>query len=381
MELYHFDGEERLYRVLIISSFMTLVFVGCGQKNEERIPFGDNGRISGHFESFDAMPGWRMEEAEAGLVQLKKQCAFKIVSGLERVCDMAQKATDARHFFEANFQPFLLSESGSDDGLMTGYFEPLLEGAPHKRGEYRHPIYARPDDLLKIDLSDAYGDLKTKKMRGRLVGNRIVAYPSRATINAKGLDADVICFVDSDVDRFFLQVQGSGRVRLDSGRTIYVGYADQNGHPYRSIGKKLIADGAIAKENMSLQSIRGYLKQHPEKKKAILEFNPSFIFFEKRQQSATGSLGLELTPMRSLAVDPSCIPLGYLLFFNAMDPVTDKPLRQMALAQDTGGAIKGQVRADLFCGFGKEAEKRAGMMKSSLKMWLLIPMDLSTPSE
>lgn len=358
--------------LLTFAFFLVLSITGCSKK-ETTLPFGDDGRITGRLSAFDDMPGWGAQEAQAGLGQLRAQCAFRVVKGMESICRDLSSVTDAQRFFETRFLPIALSEAGESEGLMTGYYEPLLQGSMRRSDRYPYPLYARPDDLLGIDLTGAYADLKGRKLRGRLIGDRIVAYPSRADINAKGLPADVLCYVSDDVDRFFLQVQGSGRVRLDNGRTIFVGYADQNGHPYHSIGKKLIDAGAVSREAMSLQSIRNYLRQHPGQKQALLESNPSFVFFAERPHAATGALGMELTPLRSLAVDPTRIPLGYPLFFSATDPLSDQPLRHLALAQDTGGAIRGQVRADLFCGFGQEAEARAGQMKSPLRMWLLVP--------
>lgn len=359
-------------KMTAVAALLSLLLLGgCGKK-AERLTVGD-ANASGRFTDFDALPGWNASKARSGLETFRKQCALKSVSGLETLCEAAADTADAKRFFETNFRPFMLGGDNTESGLMTGYFEPLLFGSKTRSGRYPYPLYARPNDLLHIDLSDAYPELKTKPFRGRLESGVVKAYPSRARINEQGVDAEVLCYLSSDVDRFFLHVQGSGRIRLDSGETLFVGHTDRNGHPYRSIGKRMVAEGLISKEAISLQTIRDYLKRHPEAKKRILESNPSYIFFGIRKQGATGTLGVELTPMHSIAVDRTRIPLGYPVYVSATDPLTAEPLNLLTLAQDTGSAIKGQVRADLFWGSGEAAESKAGRMKSPLDLWLLVP--------
>ena len=238
---------------------------------------------------------------------------------------------------------------------------------------YPYPLYAPPADLIRVELDAVAPDLAHRYLRGRVIGNRLVPYPTRAQINAGEINATALCYVSSDLDRFFLQVQGSGRVELDDNATIFVGHADRNGQPYRSIGKRMVEEGMIPKDEISLQSIRRYLEAHPEAKKRLLESNPSYIFFGIRHQGATGTLGVALTPMHSVAVDRSRIPLGFPLYYAASDPATGEALDGLAMAQDTGSAIKGQVRADLFWGYGSNAEAKAGRMKSPLRLWLLVP--------
>ncbi len=302
-----------------------------------------------------------------------KQCRTRRVTGLERVCMEAEKASDAKRFFENRFRPFRLYDAGGDEGLMTGYYEPLLYGSRHKSAHYPYPLYAPPKDLLHVELASLYPALEHEYVRGRLEGGKVVPYPTRAQINAKGVDAKVLCWLASDIERFFLHVQGSGRIRLDTNETLYVGHTDRNGRPYRSIGKRMVAEGLIPEEKISLQSIRAWLEAHPGQKRRILESNPSYIFFGLRSQGATGTLGVELTPMHSVAVDRTKIPLGYPLFVSAYDPETAQPLNLLAMAQDTGSAIRGQVRADLFWGSGEQAARKAGRMTLTLKLWLLVP--------
>jgi len=356
----------------IFALLFLLFFAGCAEKT---VSVSRNGEAesSGVFVAFKTLPQWDAARAEAGLAVFKAQCAQAKVPALQPLCEAAAQSTDAKAFFEAHFRPLLLEENGRERGLMTGYYEPLLHGARHRSAAYPYPLYAPPADLVRVELASLYPDLTHRYLRGRVVGNRLVPYPSRAQINAGDINATPLCFVSSDIDRFFLQVQGSGRVRLDDNTTLFVGHTDRNGHPYRSIGKLMVAEGMIPKADISLQSIRAYLRTHLEAKRRILESNPSYIFFGLRTQGATGTLGTELTPMHSVAVDRTKIPLGYPLYVDAVDPLSGAPLNLLALAQDTGSAIKGQVRADLFWGYGEHAEAEAGRMKSPLRLWLLVP--------
>jgi len=357
---------------LFFGAVLLLLFGGCSEKSVTLSPDGE-AKSSGVFVSFDDLPGWDAAKAEAGFAVFKKECGLHRVPSLEKLCEAVQTGEDAKAFFETRFRPLLLKEGGSGEGLMTGYYEPLLYGSRVQSSVYPYPLYAPPSDLVRVELAAVAPDLAHRYLRGRVEGNRLVPYPSRAQINAGDVNATPLCYVSSDIDRFFLHVQGSGRIRLDTKETLFVGHTDRNGHPYRSIGKLMVEEGLIPREEISLQSIRTYLRGHPEAKKRILESNPSYIFFGTRRQGATGTLGAELTPMHSVAVDRSKIPLGYPVFFDAVDPLSGAALRNLALAQDTGSAIKGQVRADLFWGYGEKAEAKAGRMKSPLRLWLLVP--------
>lgn len=356
----------------VIVAALLILISGCSPKTNSVSPDGE-ANATGEFTGFDVLPGWDESRANAALAVLQKQCAAREVVGLQSACTDAMSTPDAKGFFEQHFRPLRLEDAGENVGLMTGYYEPLLHGSLRRSGRYPYPLYAPPSDLIRVELAAVAPDLSRRYLRGRLEGNRLVPYPSRAQINAGNIDAKPLCFVSSDIDRFFLQVQGSGRILLDDNRTLFVGHTDRNGHPYRSIGKLMVEEGLISKEDISMQSIRHYLREHPKEKRRILESNPSFIFFGTRNRGATGTLNVELTPMYSVAVDRSRIPLGYPVYYAAQDPVSGAPLQALALAQDTGSAIKGQVRADLFWGYGEAAETRAGLMKSPLKLWLLVP--------
>jgi len=370
--------------VLTLSLFIVagLVIFGCESKQEEPIGHKTLEKLTltkkvtsnGIFVEFKNLVGWHKDNHDLALSMFKKECQLsKLPSSLKRLCVEADKAKDAQQFFETNFRPFLLQSRAQEEELLTGYYEPEFRGSLNVSEVYKYPLYKRPKDLIVVKLEHVYPDLKKYKLRGRMQKGKVVPYYSRAEINAGLLTEKPLCYLKSGVDCFFLQVQGSGRVRLENGTSIFVGYDGQNGHPYHSIGKALVASGAIPQEKISLQSIRLWLDEHPKKAQAVLESNPSFVFFGKRNRAASGALGLKLTAMRSVAVDRSKIPLGFPLFLQAKNPITKEPIKQMVFAQDTGGAIKGQVRADLFCGFGTEAEVLAGGLQSPLKLYLLVP--------
>ena len=362
---------------MVLAAALSVLFGAC-QKRTEEVHLSDTHSVKGHFMSFDRLEGWQEDDHGLILKMFQQECTQgRLPPSLKNLCVEAEHTKEPRHFFEENFRPFLLQGGEDEEQLLTGYYEPEFKGALRASERYRVPLYRRPKDLIVVDLASLYPELKKYKLRGRMKQGRIIPYYSRAEINAGMLKERPLCYLESDIDRFFLQVQGSGRVRLNDDKTMFVGYDGQNGHPYHSIGKALVASGTIPQEKISLQSIRAWLEDHPAKAKTVLESNPSFVFFGERKRGASGALGLELTAMRSVAVDRSKIPLGSLLFLEATNPVSDRAIRQTVLAQDTGGAIKGQVRADLFCGFGKDAERLAGTLQSELKLYLLLPKDLA----
>lgn len=284
-----------------------------------------------------------------------------------------------RQFFESRFTPFrVVNPDGSHSGLITGYYEPLLKGSRFPTPRFRFPVYGMPDDLLTIDLGSLHPDLKSLRLRGRLAGNRVVPYFSRAEIEegealVKGRE---LLWVDDPVELFFLQIQGSGRVRLNSGEVVRLGYADQNGHPYRSIGRILVERGELTLDEASMQGIQAWGRRNPDKLSELLNQNPSYVFFRelpKYLPGPLGSLGVPLTAGRSLAIDPRAIPQGAPVFLSTTWPNSSKPLNRLMLAQDTGGAIRGAVRADFFWGFGEEAGNLAGKMKQAGRLWVLLP--------
>jgi membrane-bound lytic murein transglycosylase A len=331
------------------------------------------------------LPGWAENDALAAWPAFLASCGpLKKQAAWQSVCAAATKLSpqdDAgvRAFFEQWLTPQqLLTAEGSDTGLITGYYEPLLFGSRTSSARYRFPLYAVPDDMLTIDLGSVYPELKKYRLRGRLNGNRVVPYYSRAEIEAgkAPLQNKIVCWVDDAVDLFFLQIQGSGRVQLENGEMVRVGYADQNGYPYASIGKKLVDQGELPLEQASMQGIKQWGLRHPEKLPALLDSNASYVFFRELPPSPNGppgALGVPLTGGRSLAVDPRAIALGSPVYLASTWPNSTQALNRLMLAQDTGGAIKGAIRADFFWGFGEEAAQHAGSMRQAGRMWVLLP--------
>ncbi|NQU58892.1 MAG: murein transglycosylase A [Rhodospirillales bacterium] len=294
----------------------------------------------------------------------------------------------ARSYFEAYFQPYLATADGRPEGLFTGYFEIELKGSWLRKEPYTTPIYERPPELVDANLGDFNKALKGKRLSGKVVGGRFVPFDDRAAIEAgslagRGLE---MIWVDSPIDAFFLHVQGSGRVIMDDGSIVRVGFAARNGHAYHSIGKGLIEMGELSRERVSMQSIKAWLRDDPERGAALMATNPSFIFFRVidgalkslgPEQGPIGAQGIPLTPGRSLAVDRRYFPLGIPIWLDTTDPVDPgEPLRRLVIAQDTGSAIKGPVRGDLFWGFGAEAATRAGLMKQPGHYFLLLPRNI-----
>lgn len=300
----------------------------------------------------------------------------------QEVCAIAPsvKGRDAaRQFFETHFAPYRsVGPEGSSDGLITGYYEPTLRGSRKPTARYRFPVYGAPDDLLVLDLGDLAPELKSSAPRVRVEGRRVVPYYDRTQIdNGRApLRGREVAWVDDEVELFFLQIQGSGRITLDDGEILRVGFAEHNGHPYRSIGRVLIDRGELPLERTSMQGIKAWARDNPAKLTELLQQNPRYVFFRElpgNVPSPPGALGVPLTPRRSIAVDPRYVPLGAPVHIATTWPNTDKPLNRLVVAQDTGGAIRGAVRADYFWGSGEEAAREAGRMKQTLRMWVLLP--------
>ncbi|SEP24846.1 murein transglycosylase A [Nitrosovibrio sp. Nv6] len=334
---------------------------------------------------WDALTGWTDNDLPPALDTFLRSCSVLKNQPLwQETCTQAdsmrgQTGATLRQFFESHFVPHqLLNSDGSGDGLITGYYEPLLKGSRTQSRRYRYPLYATPDELLVVDLSEVYPELKNMRLRGRLQGRKVVPYYSRSDItsNPSRLQGKELLWVDDEVELFFLQIQGSGRVELENGEIVRVGYSEQNGHPYKSIGKLLVERGELPLEKASMQGIKAWGQRNPHKLGELLRQNSSFVFFRELPAAVPGplgSLGVPLTAGRSLAVDPRAVPQGAPVFLATTWPNTDKQLYRLMVAQDTGGAIKGNVRADFFWGFGREAADQAGKMRQTGKMWVLMP--------
>ncbi|MEO8158029.1 MAG: MltA domain-containing protein [Betaproteobacteria bacterium] len=335
-----------------------------------------------------ALPGWNDDNLAEALPAFLLSCnALKSATAWVTACTSAAQVRKAdpmaaRQFFESAFAPWLVRNAdGGSEGLVTGYYEPLLHGSRIFGRNYRYPVYGVPDDLLVIDLADSNPDLKGIRLRGRLQNSKVVPYYTRAEIE-RGLApvrGKEILWVDDPIELFFLHVQGSGRVRLPGGETVRIGFAEHNGHPYKSIGKLLVERGELAADKASMQGIKQWAAKHPDKLAALLQQNPAFVFFRELPASPLGPIGAQgvpLTPERSIAVDPMTTPLGLPVFLATTAPLSARPLNRLVIAQDTGTAIKGAVRADFFWGFGDDAGQSAGRMRQSGRMWILYPRGL-----
>lgn len=343
--------------------------------------------------SFDSLPGWQQDDLRQAWPALMTSCD---VIGNRPVwkepCAVAKTvaATDdkaVRLFFESFFTPYrMVNPDGNEQGLVTGYYEPLLRGARKRGGSYQTALHRVPDDMLTIEMGSVYPELKTMRLRGKLAGRKIVPYPSRAELEqSNALNGLELVWVDDPIDAFFLQVQGSGRVQLaDGNETVRLAYADQNGHPYKSIGRYLVDKGEMTLAQASAQSIKAWALANPARLRELLNANPSYVFFKEEkitdpQQGPKGALGVPLTSGRSIAIDPRHIPLGAPVYLATTYPNQSRVLQQLMLAQDTGGAIRGVVRADYFWGFGAQAGEQAGKMKQQGKMWVLWPKGAPLP--
>ncbi len=290
-------------------------------------------------------------------------------------------------YFKQNFSVYKTTNiDGTDSGVITGYYEPLLKGSRTRSAKYPHPLYQTPNDLITVELDNIYPELKFKRIRGKLVGNKLVPYYSRAEIEveASPIKGREFIYIDDIIDVFFLHIQGSGLVQLENGEQIHVGYADQNGQAYNSIGRLLIERGELNASNASMQGIKNWARNNPAKLRDLLNSNPSYVFFRELPAGLPGPLGALGVPIlaeRSVAIDPKYVPLGAPVFLSTTEPNTTKPLKRLMMAQDTGGAIKGGVRADFFWGSGSEAGAKAGAMKQAGKIWVLLPKEFVLPQQ
>ncbi len=281
----------------------------------------------------------------------------------------------ARAFFETWFQPWRCANNTATEGLFTGYYEAELAGARARAGAYQTPLLKRPPDLVMAELGDFRPDLKGERIAGRVTNGRLKPYDTRAQIEAGSLDKlDLaLLWVDDPVAAFFLEIQGSGRVTLPDGSVERVGYDGQNGWPYVAIGKVLVDRGLLDRESASMQGIRAWLAAHPGEAKAIMDENRSYVFFrELTGDGPLGSEGVALTPGRSLAVDRKFLPLGTPMWLDASDDTIGQ-IRRLLVAQDSGGAIRGPVRGDVFWGHGPEAERNAGSQRARGAEYILLP--------
>lgn len=290
---------------------------------------------------------------------------------------------DARAFFQSDFTPYLVGNGNTSEGLFTGYYEPELRGNLTRDGKYQTAIYLKPDDMVSVDLGEFSEELKGKKLVGRLSGSSLKPYYDRAEIEGGALSGRNLemVWVDDAVDAFFLQIQGSGRVVLPDDSVLRVGYAATNGQAYYAIGRELIERGALTRETVSLQTIRKWLHDNPDEADAVMNTNASFVFFQPLKTDPDdpdagplGSQGVALEPGRSLAVDRRFHAMGVPVWLETSDPMNaDRTFHRLMVAQDTGGAIRGPVRGDIFFGPGEDAALFAGHMNRTGQKFILLP--------
>jgi membrane-bound lytic murein transglycosylase A len=332
---------------------------------------------------FGALPGWQETALAPSLQAFLKGCGkFAPGHALRRTCDAAASLqspdeTVARSFFETEFSAYsIVAPDGASEGLVTGYYEPILGGSRVRNATHRYPVYGVPDDLVVVDLAGQYSELRGMRLRGRIDGRRLVPYWSRAEIDGGvgRFSAPVLAWLEDPVELFFLQIQGSGQIQLASGERMRVGYAEQNGHPYRSLGRHLVERGELKLEQASMQGIKAWALANPEKLQDALNVNSSYVFFRELAPQRSGrALGVPLSAGYSIAADARFVPLGAPVFLATTMPLSTRPLQRLMVAQDTGGAIRGAVRADFYWGSGAEAGALAGRMRQQGRLWLLWP--------
>jgi membrane-bound lytic murein transglycosylase A len=377
----------------LLSLFFLSLLAGCAETNKP----APSDRLALSPVSFSDLPGWNDDHISEAIPALARSCAVILkkgpngpvgtnpagAGGLARdwqpACTALARSTpsddaSARAFLQQYFRPY----AAEGAGLFTGYYEAELRGSTSQNGIYQTPLYAQPDDLIHADLGDFKPELHGQHIVGKVVGKNMKPYDARAEIAQGSLvgRAHVLIWVDDPVDAFFLEVQGSGRIRLTDGSVTRVGYDGANGRAYVAIGRALSDKGLIEKP-VTMQKIKAWLAAHPDRMQEILDLNPSYVFFKTQDNLAEssgpiGAEGLALTPRRSMAVDPAFVPLGAPVWLDTTDG-HGNPFRHLMVAQDTGGAIKGPVRGDIFWGAGSEAEAEAGMTQGQGRIYLLLP--------
>lgn len=346
---------------------------------------------------FSELPGWDGDVVAEALPALRRSCERLLTRDDDRPvgpqavagtvadwrapCDALKEVADGdestlREVLRAEFAPFAVAGPEGDKGLFTGYYEATLNAAPFPGGDYRYPLYRRPDDLVSVNLGNFRADLRGERLVGRVENGEMVPYYSRGEIEAGRLDGRnlELFWADDPVDVFFLHVQGSGIVKLPNGDEQRVGFAASNGRDFTAIGRELIRSGEMDSDDMSMQGIRDWLRANPERASELMRRNARYIFFRIIDgEGPIGAQGVALTPGRSLAVDPGRLPLGAPMWLDTTYPASGEPLRRLMVAQDTGKAIKGTVRGDFFWGPGEEALEYAGRMKQTGRYWLFLP--------
>jgi len=337
--------------------------------------------------NWNALPAVADTDLQAGFAAWRSACPrLKTEANWAPTCaaaaNVANNPSAIRQFLQANLDVYALRAANNRaDGLITGYYEPIYAGSLTRTAKAAVPVYGVPEDMVSVQLDSLYPELKGKRLRGRVEGRVLKPYDDAARIAANGVKASVLAWLTNPMDLQFLQIQGSGRVQLADGRQLRIAYADQNGHPYRPIGRWLVEQGELKQADVSMAAIRAWADAHPTRVPELLASNPSYVFFTRGPDSdggLRGSLNVPLTAGYSVAVDRNVVPLGSLLWLSTTRPDGTALVRPVA-AQDTGGAITGEVRADLFWGTGDAAGELAGHMKQKGTIWMLWPKGVALP--
>lgn len=386
------DMKHRLLYIFLIFVVLLIGFLLWTSKPH---------KLSFRKASFAQLPGWESSETKKSFLAFQTSCKAFLKQnpnksvGSEYIdlqvkdwlpaCNAAlivnANSNMATHeFFQKWFTPVEFFENKPIQGLFTGYYMPLLHGSLTKTDEYDVPLYGIPKKLVTANLEEFDRRLKNRKIMGRVQSNKLMPFYTREEINRGAIEkfTPVIAWVNSRIDRSFLEIQGSGIIQLKDGSQLVVGYAGENGAPYTAIAKVLIDQGVMTKDNASMQHIRNYLEAHPDQLDIVLNKNKSFVFFEVlRNKAALGTQGVALTPGYSLAIDRKWVPMGAPVWLNTTRPdhksEQHKTFQRLMVAQDTGGAIKGVVRGDVYWGAGERATNIAGKMKNPGYYWLLLP--------
>lgn len=356
------------------------------------------------FLSFRDLDGWTADDHAAAFAVFRKSCTVVVKrgeparprpldEGLSEVCPRALKLAErpdgetARRFFEENFRPVRIAKLGDSAGLLTGYYEPEVEGRRAPGGEFTVPVYKKPRELVTRGNRVIRRKVARRSRVGRRVGHRIAPFHERALIDdgaLKGRDLE-ICWIREPIDAFFMQIQGSARVRLEDGSVLRLNYAAQNGHTYTPVGRLLIEKGIVAREDMSMERIRTFVAENPEEGRELMRMNKSYVFFREASElppeaGAVGAQGIPLTPERSIATDKAIHAYGSPFWIEAELPLESETsltrFRRLMIAQDTGGAIVGPARADIYFGAGVEAGAVAGRIRHAGRFVLLVPNEV-----
>jgi membrane-bound lytic murein transglycosylase A len=383
-------SERTLRGLRAAMAGLLAVLAGCQTPPRQALQRTAAQRVEYVAAHWSDLPGWDSDSMMQAWPAVLSSCRVHTQADWNDICAaVAQLApasdSEIRAFFVSHFEPLRIIRTGptastvQTNGLLTGYYEPQLRGSRVRQAGFDTPLYSPPDDLLTVDLGAIIPELKGKRVRGRLVGKTVVPYFSREQLPADpALRGHEIVWLDNALDAFLLEVQGSGRIQLEDGTSIRLGYADQNGQPYRSIGRYLVNENELTVSQASMPGIRSWLAAHPERLREVLDSNPSVVFFQEQPLGdpalgPRGAQGVPLTTGRSIAVDPALIPLGSPVYLATLGAPS---LQRLVVAQDTGGAISGAPRADFFCGTGDAAASVAGDLRAQVSMWLLWPRNV-----